>query len=200
MFVVLSLAKVQAQVWVHSSACWAAAARGKGAAWWLQKQWPKHTKHDFCHCHPLNTNRQQAVKNLPWLGEFPLSYYRESRGELSALSSCEGFVTERGQKNSRVEVITVRKSYVRTVNKGISQEVRWLTERCWVWWELRRASPAWGTKMVKGDRSELIINRKVHFICDSFVFTYPLDWSKLVKIKFCYCSNIYNPCYNILGF
>ena len=37
------------------------------------------------------------------------------------------------------------------VNQSTSEEVRWLTERCWVCWEFRRASTAWGTKVVKGD-------------------------------------------------
>lgn len=37
------------------------------------------------------------------------------------------------------------------VNRKISQEVEQLTENCWVWWEFRRASIAWGTKIVKGD-------------------------------------------------
>ena len=27
--------------------------------------------------------------------------------------------------------------------------MRQLTEKCWVWWEFRRASTAWGTKMVQ---------------------------------------------------
>lgn len=37
------------------------------------------------------------------------------------------------------------------VNRKISQEVEQLTENCWVWWEFRRASIAWGTKIVKGE-------------------------------------------------
>lgn len=40
-------------------------------------------------------------------------------------------------------------------------------------------------------RCEAIINRKVRFIHDSFVFMYLPDWSRLPKIKFCYYSNIY---------
>ena len=38
-----------------------------------------------------------------------------------------------------------------SVNKKTSSAVRWLIEKCLVWQEFRRASTAWGTKIVKED-------------------------------------------------
>ena len=56
-----------------------------------------------------------------------------------------------GRRVAKWRLLQCKRVIWRTGNKRTSQEVRQLDEKCWAGWEFRKASAAWGTKVVKGN-------------------------------------------------
>ena len=73
--------------------------------------------------------------------EFPANHHEQSGGCLSALKM-------EGRRVAGLRLLCKRVMW-RAVNKRTSLGGE-ATEKCWAWWEFRRAFTAWGTKMVKG--------------------------------------------------
>lgn len=137
---------------VQDLACLAKVAISKDAAANSIKRSCKiMSGNSICHCHFKRTIREPWEVSVSCKALSCISSQGAKGRDLSVLRSHEDFISGRGEKSREGYLYSARSSVKRqcSVKSTDLQEVRQVSEKCWLWWELKCFS-TWGIKVAKG--------------------------------------------------